>query len=796
MQVKGVHIKVDTLGGGTASPAGTQGTDSNQAVQDYFDNAFGNGASSSSDAWNGNADPVDDYTFGDIKGGAIQNNADNASIWLASFPPTLEEIITGNRNAANSLDLVMQRYQKAQADLTTLRDSYQTALASASTTTEEKASLNTKIGLIGQALLKCDQEMKKVTKMASGQSKTYMEEMAGGPNGPVDLNNDGWIGRPGDPNSLGVVHKSDGTTVYIDPASKRAIPNPWTNPSYKPYLTKDGYLEVIDKKDSIKSSDEEYVDLYLRLTEDALKNFSADNIYKTPIGLNIPQSVWVERIDNGTTTSTGAAPIQYKLDSKDTNEEKMIPEKWITNGGLHQEVPSDLSKYVQVQVTDVNIISEDSGLKDNNDPPNILYNTIVEMKNNQTVIARLQIEGFYTKGSIPTAATTAGGNYVAASSVGIGIYGSGRVDPVKVDASQYKSTGRHVVEGDVWTKMGIKKPGDNGRGDAAHDENTGAFSADNSNYDYSSYHDVYVPISDKVDNGDPTNSDPKKQALLSNRTGIFVQGLRGEITGTTANDVIWTTDVNVLSDDVKRDMPADHKAIKKDDAFYSNIVEAGKGNNIVVAGKGDNFIFNATLAWVAGGSNDTNIITTPELYASGSDGKSTNAKGFVHVRGGKKNYIINPDETDTVRQQAVADAVTGDKGNKPDEARQAAAMKKYQESYRNDYYEVVEGAAYYEDPEDPDIAIAGDGSAGLILKDALQARDEAQTKWENELYKVPEADETQPVTDWDGLKSTTDLATEMNSFFNEMFGEADDLFNTGETSSASTTATITGQTQL
>jgi len=99
------------------------------------------------------------------------------------------------------------------------------------------------------------------------------------------------------------------------------------------------------------------------------------------------------------------------------------------------------------------------------------------------------------------------------------------------------------------------------------------------------------------------------------------------------------------------------------------------------------------------------------------------------------------------------------------------------------------------DPEDPDIVNPGSGSAGMVLTEAAKARDDAQTAFENELYKVPEVDETQIAASWDSvLKSTTENAQEMDSFFSEMFGDANDIFNSGGTAGTSTTGTTTGTT--
>lgn len=838
MQITGSRPKVDALDVDSGmGPSGGGQPVQNNPVEDYFDNAFGNGASGTTPGSTvGNPDPIDDYTFGDIQAGqAVADDGADTSAWLSNFPPSLEEIVAGNENAVAYLDLVMQRYEQAKSDLRRLRDTYNQALASGTLSITQAESLNSRLGLITQALARCDSEIQKVTQQSGRQEILYIDELQS----MQDLDNNGWVGRARANGSYYVRQNTDGTTTFFDPRTRRAIPNPLMDPEYEPRITDSGSLAIVDNESAHEMPTGETVDLNLRLTPEALSNFSQENIYQAPIDIGIPEYIWVEKRGEG----DGEEPFQMQFNSEAAEDKMVIYDNWSSEGGLHQVIPSDMSRYMQVQVTEVKIRSVDSGLKDA--AGNILYDHVVELYNGDYLISRMQIEGFNGEGPGSTA-TQGGGNYVSASTVGFSIHGSQRATPVRIDASDYISTGYHRFSG-VAEKLGISAPG-NTNGDEKFYNNVNFFEAGEYSQNGGIERDRYVQAN--LPTGPHAVSDPMFMARdpsenpeLSAHTGIFVRDLRGDITGTNFNDVIMTDGVNELSEYARDHLPEDRREIQKGDAFYSNRIQADRGNNIVVAGRGDNYIFDATLAWIEGGGNDENYITTPRVVPGrqGSSGSQNqlNPSTFVHVDGGSA-HIVNPDEIDNRAMGRAEDeavrivgqllsAYNGDefdtifdlvRGLGLSELRSSAPSSPNNDNLitvakqgnlqdtviidkrlfeangkdeleniitdilensvgsaeHNDYYESVSGSASYTDPDDEDI-VGSPSSEVLDAETITSVANEPMQKWYEELTRVPEVDETGPQISWDDVMgASTELDSEMNSFFGEMFGGINDLF--------------------
>ncbi|HQG14200.1 MAG TPA: hypothetical protein PLT05_07585, partial [bacterium] len=102
--------------------------------EDYFENAFGNSSanrSSGSTAFTGNSNPLDDYTCGDISNGQVSSDPSVDSLeWLASAPPTLNDLIAQDDRAISYLDTVKTKYEKFISDMESLKKSYQQSLNS------------------------------------------------------------------------------------------------------------------------------------------------------------------------------------------------------------------------------------------------------------------------------------------------------------------------------------------------------------------------------------------------------------------------------------------------------------------------------------------------------------------------------------------------------------------------------------------------------------------------------------------------------------------------------------------
>ncbi len=758
MSVNGTNnnFKVNTVGNGMPQEDWATTDPKSQELDDLFDI---DGSSSGS---TGNSDPIDDYTCGDIQGGSYTTGADaEGTMWLEGFPPTLEEVMANNENAINYLDLVMQRYEKAKEDLRALKQTYEKAIMSGTCSVEEVQTINERLSAIEPALARCSAEMDKVTELAGERTTTFWEEQRA----MKDLNNDNWIGRPHVKGSFYVQYNDDGTTTYIDPISKRPVPCPLMDPEYQAEIVSNNSLTMIDGTESITNGqdDLETTDVFFKLNKSALSN---TNTFGCPIDIGIPEYFWVQR------NSEDLRDSLYEIDFDEGQcEEKMLIYNEWENG--KQKIPEDLSDYAQVKVTGVKIRSVEIGKTEAGDP---LYRHIVEFYNDQTLITRMSIEGTEISGSHSAAVQSDLGNYVAASSVGVAFHGSNRASPLEFDASGFQSTSRHKVS-DIASTLGLSRPNDDGQGDDSFEDNVGAFSKDNfttKQWVAGAWQDVSAPLG-TYENGAndlyvaPVDDSNGEGPYATYKTGIFITGVRGDITGSNYNDVIQTLGVNEYSDYATEHLPEDARQITKGDPSYSNFVNAGGGNDIVVAGRGDNYIAEATMVWVNDcGSMDENFIALPDMPAPTTIKDNVkiapNQRTFVHGEGG--HYMIyNPVEYN-IKNDSDTD--------NPDQ------VEANDGSYKDDWYEVIGGSAEFGNPDDADLdycqkqgAISPPAnSLGFNRSFFEDAKSDPYGEWYDELTSVPDPEEMDEDVDWDEVMGAkTELDAEMNSFFDEMFGD-------------------------
>lgn len=808
MQIGGPKFKVSTVNtGGNASDKTMQADTvadpmSDGDIEDYFENSFGDPLSNNEPASKSktdNANPLNDYTMNDIQDGAVVGdpNADVAE-WLAGFPPSLNDIIAGNEKAISYLDMIRERYQKAWEDVSKLKVTYEQTIAAGGLTSNEIQLLNERIELANLALAKCEQEIANLDTLEKQMDGLHQKELSIG----KDMNNDSWLGKPFTKGSYFIIHNTDGTITLIDAVTKKAIPCPFLDPTYKPQLTTDGSLEMIDIETIYNEGqnalnnfnsevvlDEETgeykyvggtggtagkVDLFLRLTEEAFT--AADGRrFDVASDIGIPQNLWVER-----SYEDSAEPYKIEYDDDLGFNRYSLYDNWSADGGIHQEVPTDLSKYVQINVNNAILKSEETGLTDPSGEK--LYHHFLELYNDTTLIARIRIEGYVGTG--PLAANTAEGvSYIAASTASFAINGDQRVSPIEFDASGMRSTGRHVMSEDKLEEI-VGPPPASEIGQMAYNETFGGFTSTNLttwSYNgtgweavehdfsdgYGAYKDRYMP---------PDLMPAESDSVFGFRTGIFIEGLRGSITGTSYNDVIHTIGVNEKSPYVNDKMPEDIQPILKGDAYYSNIVNSQGGNDVVVAGQGDNYIIGATLVKVNAGSKDDNYIATPSIKNLGGQlpkdqKKSRNPKVYVNVEGGSETQVALPesefDYSDVDQEKASTEG-----GN---------AFDKMDDSYVDDYLDIDSGSVkvfgqLFEGESSVSAALLD--SEGMDKAGIETAAGEAYDLLMDELSGVPDVDESQVEAAWDEVMTQkTSLDDEMNGFFTEMFGDMESFFN-------------------
>jgi len=442
-------------------------------------------------------------------------------------------------------------------------------------------------------------------------------------------------------------------------------------------------------------------------------------------------------------------------------------------------VPTDLSKYVQIEVTSAKLRSEEAGLTDAYGDGEKLYHHFLELYNGDTVIARVRIEGY--EGTGPLAANTAEGiSYVAASTASFAVNGDRRMRPIDFDAGGLRSTGRHVMAKEKLEEI-VGPPPSNSNGQRAYFETFGAFTESvhttqyhdgngwqNKVHDFSDGYGLY-----KDRYMSPDLQPDENDTLMEFRTGIFIDGLRGNIKGTSYNDVIHTIGVNEKTPYVEDKSPDNVQAILKGDAFYSNIINAQGGNDIVVAGQGDNYILDATLVKINAKPGDDNFITTPGIVSYGTgkfQSRSRNPKAYVNVQGGNETYIYAPDEFDYSKYES-ADA--GEEGTE--------GVEKWDESFVDDYFDINSSSVGFSNPIREGEGTGGAAQQSDMLMDKVgiyDAATEAEDLFWDELTALPDVDEAQLEATWDDVMGqNTAMSDEMNGFFDEMFGEMEGTFS-------------------
>ncbi|MDZ4224420.1 MAG: hypothetical protein U1D33_00790, partial [bacterium] len=297
----------------------------------------------------------------------------------------------------------------------------------------------------------------------------------------------------------------------------------------------------------------------------------------------------------------------------------------------------------------------------------------------KNVVARLKVEGITTTNPSPLASgqLANGQYYIAASTVGVAVNGglddagepilhTARISPMVIDASNFRSTGRVLPElpnsrANFFEELGID-PVLNGEGairgsklsnnkkDARRAQNAAYFSTHGGFLDPDPrFLDVHNPgseireslgvdrkedhvgeeIAEKfgLKNGRVSVSavylDKNNKLYDEYRTGIFIKGIRGNITGTDANDIIV---VPAPNEEKLRDLLAYGAAeITPDMPVYATVVDGRGGRNIVVSKGGDLYAREVTFLWRESETEGDRV------YVHTSNKESHSHATFIHI---------------------------------------------------------------------------------------------------------------------------------------------------------------------
>ncbi len=747
MHVNGIKsFKIDSVDPTTTSPSSDPVADE---VSSDLDDVFGDGTS-------GTTGSGSDWVITD----PTAPTGEEATMGrLTDYPPGLDYILAQNEQAVRYLDVIKERYISTKEGLIALRENYRNALYDV--TTSEAALLQQKIELVNAAIMKCDQEIENCTNKMEGDSRIYDQEKSTG----KDLNGDGWIGRPGADGSLRVIYH-EGTPYYLDAQGNR-VQNPFLDPDYEASVLNNDSFTALDPEASdpamqpigYGSENAENADLYFKLNELRDSYDEEGNKFNTPINIGVPEYLWVPKEDDS---------WEPKL-SEDDNSYEFEPDLW--EGGI-QRVPEDKTDYVQVRVAEVKVWSEEvQGITASDGTK--LWNTIVEFKDSEgTIIASMRIEGRFADG--PASTITTSGNYIAASSVGIGFFGANRASPIRFDASEYKSTGRHIVD-DMADALDIT-----GNDHASFEENMAAFEG-------ASFTTTYTAVAGTGTSSTPTPTDVEHDfdygtgherytselpgatdMLQSFRSGVFVTGLRGEFTGSQFNDVFDIPDVNFTNDYIDEHTPEDAEKIKPEDPLYASVVDGGGGgNDFVRAGKGSLYAKNVTFAWVEACHDDSVMIKVrQQTYtnleensdADAEDTINNDPKNFVYVHGSGTTGLFDEGEGHTSQNEGFKAGYEGD-----------------------DYYE-LSGEIMVSDPANHDVVgweeLSDGNQAGEFSGEWAEIETEIIAPLNDAItgFGIEEDPEFDATTEWSneyGFAAEQDA--EMDTFFNDMFGDMNEF---------------------
>ncbi len=768
MSINGINnFKTSTISGSGQDDWKSDSVDADTSSEDVYESDSSTSSTDSSSA-------LDDYTMGEIENGAYTAvDGTEGAEWLANFPPTVEEICLNNENAINYLDLVEKKYVAAVSDLATLKEEYEKSLASGTLTAEEAKSLTAKLALIDAASSKAQAQVEQCRNLATDRAATFMDEARC----CQDLNNDKWIGRPFDEGSIYIHENSDGTIVYVDYQGKPTT-LPIADPDYQACVTTGDSLFASDFP-PMTNAYPGSTDRVLTFNEDSLQN---TNEFGCPISMNIPRYFWVKRDPEST---YGA---NYAIDpSSENGEFKMqLYDQW---DGATQLTPPDLSEWMQVAVTDVVVESEPLAECVGSDPSLLVYDhyiTYLGGESGTDVIARIQITGAQSDGT-PNPVTTTLSNdipVIAASSVGFELHGDNQ--NVAIDCSGFKSTCRHVVE-NLHDVLGIGNcpSSDDGSAERSWNDNIGFFENKtwttekwdaNADVEDGEWVDAEVPdwngddayaygaFNDRYMNAAEDDLYDKGVAFSTIRTGVFISGVRGKITGTEYNDVIATCGANDFSEYDKEHLPEEAQIRTADQGFHRNFIDSWGGNDTVIVGTGDNYVKNATFYYCKDSErDDLNQVTFPErpgIEDGYKDEDRPNQKCFFYSKGRGESWVYNPIEGQTLDDQVIKDEddvpVTG----------------AFDEGYAtDDYYNWDAGTVAFGNQYDKNIQKQA-ANTDFDATAFTQNWSEDVGVWEDELYAVPSEDDMDlSELNWDELSGQqSELDAEMNSFFDEAFG--------------------------
>ena len=668
MQIlKTTTARATVTDGGGNNTSGVDTSSSNSDLADLADVFTGSDPAAEETA------PIDtqsiDFLFGSSVGGA---NGPSSDQFAPNNVVTLDEWLMEHPEGRMFLDQFITKMKTVRDKfLIPRKEQLEKALTRRGLSVSEAASIQAKIEDLTKTIAKVNGEIGKAEALREGDKATYQNELYSWP--MQDLNGDGYIGDPSDPENSFIVakHPVTGQEVILDAKTRQPAIDPYIDGRYEPALIDEKNVSLISRSQADQNpgkADKEF-DVAMKIKNPPAQGFT-DSTFGAQIDMVAAEGFWVEK-----DPATGKPILLDEPKKGESSRYKLKAFTTVTREDgkkmIGQETPTteERGKYVFVRASSMNVSSEPITYNGKELSAGHVY---IEYKNKDETIAIIRVEGTTTDTGSPLAVTDT--NYIAATSVGVALTAgktaddkftkhSSRISPIDIDASQLSLTSKilQALPGNTreieafYKALGI--PAD------AYDHNTGEFlgdpGADGENlqrsraagnftlsggflsptgndpslagkfgYDghgHVASRGVYLP-------NDSTNDSQFRESI----TGAAIIGFRGSITGTQNNDIIVVPPPD--AEQIRELLPIGAKEITPDNPAYGTYVDAGRGRNFVYSGGGDIAVKSASFFW----QEDTgNFKGDTDIYLDNSANNTSGINHAIFVHTGKKSKHVN-----------------------------------------------------------------------------------------------------------------------------------------------------------
>lgn len=604
------------------------------------------------------------------------------SVEKPKYPPVpaLDELLMEKPELRFKLELVQNRYEKARSATFNRIEKLKAFLQTGSFTPGQQIAAQSDVKILQTRLGEIDRELEKLEIRIGDNADLYFQEISD----MKDLNGDGYIGDPNDPdNHLILAKHPNGTTVALDPKTMKPAEELLMNPDKKAQILSTDYLEHLDKTSAAPLGDGQIAfDEAFRIKAASLYG-PVDTTFGALIDVSVPETLLVEKTADGKPklVQDGFGRKKYAVKTMSLQENRFGQES-LTEAGRKD--------YMAIKVAKVNIFTDPVGFKDNNNNKIDGGHVYIEFKDRaDRVILRIRVEGVETPNDVLSASATLSNSnhYTAATTVGIAlnagnVENSKRVSPVEIDTTGYQSTGRLKMDPrEFYSQLGMSESYSDGEGHfadatgmpegeektrkekAANDTLYDRFFGTGVSYATMAHRDGEpnnIELSQPLSNyfGNSTASSAYISTVESNKSlrfGVAIVGLRGNMTLGNDNNIVVQPPPN--SEDYLASLPPWMDEVHPEDASYRTTVDAGGGSNILISNGGDIFAKGITFFERKAQPGEFGNQIWVELNNNQHDNHAT----YVNVQDPNPEIlnIVNGDDTNPAEAAKDASKVEG-----------------------------------------------------------------------------------------------------------------------------------------